>query len=486
MWYANDCGNPATFLTMGDTLVITPTQSLVVHVRAESALSYTHCSSVMITVEQPITVTALPVDSLCAGTPIELSAYGATCYQWTGPGGFYSLEQNTVAPSDTLVGTLQYVVTGYSAMGACSATDTVTVEILTVPPVSWNITPPSCHGIADGVIEADSLSAVELEFHWIAYGTQGPLIDGLGPDTLVVSITTAFGCTALDTVVIIGPPHPLDSLTIQQATCGSANGSIAVHLHPDALAPTVDWPALGLEGTLVEDLLAGVHECIITDTLGCSYTITVVVPDTGQINVSFLPDTLLIPQGGQVMLFPNVTPAGQATQYDWSPATGLDCTDCSSPQAAPTSSTTYTVVVTSVQGCEATATVRVEVEEEEHEEEEEEEEETEEEEEQETEEQPDEPTVIRCPELFIPSMFSPNGDGHNDHFGVLGGCLREMHLTIHDRWGDLVFETREQHAQWDGLHRGRPLNGGMALYLFKAIDEDGNVIDRSGIITLIR
>ncbi len=65
------------------------------------------------------------------------------------------------------------------------------------------------------------------------------------------------------------------------------------------------------------------------------------------------------------------------------------------------------------------------------------------------------PVVIRLPELFIPNVFSPNGDGIGDYFRIEYVGNEHYHLQIIDRWGVTQFDTHNPQQPWDG----RDLNG---------------------------
>lgn len=62
------------------------------------------------------------------------------------------------------------------------------------------------------------------------------------------------------------------------------------------------------------------------------------------------------------------------------------------------------------------------------------------------------PIVIQVPELFIPNVFSPNGDGLNDVFLVDYKGAQPFNLQIFDRWGVLLHQTRSKQASWQGTN----------------------------------
>ncbi|WP_423735331.1 gliding motility-associated C-terminal domain-containing protein [Chitinophaga caseinilytica] len=65
----------------------------------------------------------------------------------------------------------------------------------------------------------------------------------------------------------------------------------------------------------------------------------------------------------------------------------------------------------------------------------------------------------------VPNAFSPNGDGKNDLFRpVLRGPMYEYELRIFNRWGELVYISKDQHQGWDGTYKGRPVDVGTFVW----------------------
>lgn len=82
--------------------------------------------------------------------------------------------------------------------------------------------------------------------------------------------------------------------------------------------------------------------------------------------------------------------------------------------------------------------------------------------------------------LFLPNAFSPNGDGLNDKFEVLGNlkCIEKFHMDIFNRWGERVFDTDSLSNLWDGkTYSGKEAPEGVYIFIFKSkdIDIQGNV-----------
>jgi gliding motility-associated-like protein len=68
--------------------------------------------------------------------------------------------------------------------------------------------------------------------------------------------------------------------------------------------------------------------------------------------------------------------------------------------------------------------------------------------------------------IYIPNAFSPDGDGLNDEFKVIGNSdnISSFHMYIYDRWGTLVFESNEISVGWDGKYKGNPSPTGAYVY----------------------
>ncbi|MEZ4777376.1 MAG: gliding motility-associated C-terminal domain-containing protein [Bacteroidia bacterium] len=90
------------------------------------------------------------------------------------------------------------------------------------------------------------------------------------------------------------------------------------------------------------------------------------------------------------------------------------------------------------------------------------------------------------PRVYIPNAFTPNNDGHNDVFFIQGGFIRDFQLSIFNRWGTELFTTLSIDNGWDGTYKGSPVQEGVYVYRFSGTDFDGNRIERSGSITLLR
>lgn len=89
-------------------------------------------------------------------------------------------------------------------------------------------------------------------------------------------------------------------------------------------------------------------------------------------------------------------------------------------------------------------------------------------------------------QFFIPSAFTPNGDGLNDLFYVQSNFSpRNFDISILSRNGDLLFHSRDISIGWDGKLHGNTLPQGMYVYIIKYKDSQGNDQVKQGQILLI-
>ena len=88
--------------------------------------------------------------------------------------------------------------------------------------------------------------------------------------------------------------------------------------------------------------------------------------------------------------------------------------------------------------------------------------------------------------LFVPNVFSPDGNGVNDVLYVDGKNILAVNLQIYNRWGNLVFESNSLSKGWDGTYKGQPVNQGVFVYLVTGRYKDGEEFEQKGTITVVR
>jgi gliding motility-associated-like protein len=97
-------------------------------------------------------------------------------------------------------------------------------------------------------------------------------------------------------------------------------------------------------------------------------------------------------------------------------------------------------------------------------------------------------TVSKCEaQIYFPNTFSPNDDGINDEFFPQGKNFEPINLSVYDRWGGLLFQTKADYTVWDGRVKGKTVPVGVYIYRFEFI----NLLNRqfeeiNGDVTVLR
>ena len=91
-----------------------------------------------------------------------------------------------------------------------------------------------------------------------------------------------------------------------------------------------------------------------------------------------------------------------------------------------------------------------------------------------------------CEEIDLPNIFTPNDDGRNDCFPRLKSNYY-FDLQIFNRWGDLIFESKDSRNGWDGKDkRGGEINEGVYYYILNVKYFDNTSEVRKGSVTLVK
>jgi gliding motility-associated-like protein len=90
-------------------------------------------------------------------------------------------------------------------------------------------------------------------------------------------------------------------------------------------------------------------------------------------------------------------------------------------------------------------------------------------------------------DFYIPNTFTPNGDGLNDSFEVLGGsCVTQFKGSVFDRWGTEIFKWKNITDSWDGNYGGQKVEIGVYNYIVTYTLYNGKVFTKTGHIAIIR
>ena len=255
-----------------------------------------------------------------------------------------------------------------------------------------------------------------------------------GDHTVVIS--DANGCYREINYTIVVPKLLTAKANVTHALCYDSFGSVSIAID-GGLAPY----AIDLKGENENEILPGTYDYTVVDANGClingDYTIS--QPEQLDISVIF-------------------------AQLDCNSATGYATTfirggeepyninwfDNNPEKLAPGN---YTVEVIDGNGCRY------------------------------REEFSYQPTEVK---VHTPTAFTPNGDGLNETFEPIINCYKSFEMIIYDRWGELVFSSKDPSIQWDGVHEGKKAEQGVYFYSLKVMDANNKLSDHNGHISLIR
>ena len=94
--------------------------------------------------------------------------------------------------------------------------------------------------------------------------------------------------------------------------------------------------------------------------------------------------------------------------------------------------------------------------------------------------------ILKDPNLFHPTAFTPNGDNLNDNFTVFGQYVVGFDMQIFNRWGEMLFSTKDIQTGWDGTYRGNEMPEGTYTFIAHITDRAGRTFKRSGSVLLLR
>lgn len=150
---------------------------------------------------------------------------------------------------------------------------------------------------------------------------------------------------------------------------------------------------------------------------------------------------------------------GNGSTYNWMPSTGLNFTNIQTPVFKYDKTTDYLVKITPSNGCTVVDSLLVFV---------------------------GSPAPGSKSSLYIPTAWTPNGDGHNDKLVPLATNIRQIHFKIFNRWGQLLFESARPGEGWDGAFKGRQQTAGVYVWFVEAEGWDGVLYKLKGTSVLIR
>jgi len=258
--------------------------------------------------------------------------------------------------------------------------------------------------------------------------------------TYVDTLQTWQGCDSIVTTVLTVNPNPVPDLGPDKYLC-SDNPQLVVS--PGSFA-SYSWQDLGRSGSRTITT-PGTYWVEVFDGSGCNARDTLVVLGIAPTPANFLkPIDSLCTYDGL-----DIRPSGTYSSYQWS--TGENTGNLMVQQPG-----IYWLTVTSAKGCSGTDSI----------------------------------TVIekRCiTDLYVPSGFSPNGDGKNDVFKpVTFRPVKKYRFAIFNRWGAEVFESSDVQKGWDGKIGGELQPAGVFVWICYFQFEGSEMRVEKGTVMMVR
>ncbi|MDQ3192967.1 MAG: gliding motility-associated C-terminal domain-containing protein, partial [Bacteroidota bacterium] len=428
--------NTAGPTTQSITLDTSGTYSVTV-IDANGCQGISAATTVTVTTNPSPFITPVGSTTFCQGDSVTLISSSSTGNEWNPGGG--STQVITVSNS----GNYTVTVTDSNGCQGTSAATVVSVNANPTPTITASGQTTFCLG--DSVTLTSSSATGNV---WSPGGATTQNITVYDSESYALTVTDSNGCT--------GSTMENTSAISQQNAAITASGPFCQSSDTIFLSAATNggsWSGNGITNASsgqFSTIIAGPgdHQIIYTLQGNCGGADTIVITVNAGPPISTSDDQTIIQNESTV-----INGLGLGT-LNWFPSEGLSCVSCNNPTATPLTTTTYYLMVTDANGCSSTDSLTIFVE---------------------------EPNG----EVFIPNIFSPNGDGNNDLLLVYGN-IKNMNLIIYNRWGQKIFETTNQAIGWDGTHKGMPLDPAVFVYYLRVIHQNNIEEIKQGNITLIR
>ncbi len=448
--------SPATGLS-GTTIsnpVATPTSTTTYTCTVDNPCTgQTSTSQVTVTVYCGLSV-SVAGGSLCSGSCMNLTASASQgkppyTYSWnpnigTGPG------PHQVCPTATTT----YTVTVTDSLGV-SYTDSAKVNVY--PGIQVNSTSNNilCNGQGNGSATITvSGGGGNYTYLWNPGAQSTQNVTGLGQGTYTVIVTDQNGCSKTASVTI-NQPQPI----VLTANGGFVCLGECINLTANATGGTGNitytWNPGNLIGSTVNACPTATSNYTVTatDANGCTKTQVVAVNVNPKPTASFTanPTTGSIPLN---VTFTNTSTGGNT--YSWIFGDGNSSTSQNTSNTYTTGGTmTPMLIVTNTYGCKDTFYLTI--------------------------------FIDAISSIIVPNVFSPNGDGKNDQFFINTLGIKDMLVSIYDRWGLKMSDISSITAGWDGkAASGNDAPEGTYYYILTAHGMDNKQYDLKGYLLLLR
>ncbi len=411
------------------------------------------------TLRQELNVKARPELFLNADTVIcdvdtlQLNARGTGAFSWSPDYNISSL--TSASPNVSPDRPTRYSITLTQSPG-CINTASVFVDVKSL--VTLNLAADTTICLGDSVqLRPDSDG---VNFKWTSqvgeylsdWQQKYPFVKP-SSDMRYQVLATIGKCFASDEILVRTVPYPKALASADTAICyGDAiqlfvSGGTAYSWKPAGFVSNSVSASPVVKPLATTDFIVS-----STDFKGCPKSVF----DT--VKVTVIPPVLAFAGNDTVVVAgqPLQLNATGAVDYAWFPPVNLSNAFIANPIALPIDDVTYRVKVSTKEGCFAFDSLKVKV-------------------------------YKTPPEIFVPTLFTPNGDGLNDLLRpVPVGISKFVYFRVYNRYGQLVYSANEFISGWDGRFKGR--DQGNESFVWHAYAEDylGNKIYRKGQTTLIR
>ncbi|WP_126244069.1 PKD domain-containing protein [Chitinophaga rhizosphaerae] len=409
------------------------------------------------TVQQTIDILDKPLIGLafrdtliCPPDPLTLRASGSGNFTWS-PAVNMTGSQ-TATPNVNVTSDTKYYVD--LDQNGCQNRDSVFIR--TTDQVTLQM--PADTLICQGDTIRLRVQSNGLIYNWTAApgllqaAVPAPLVNPPG-DTRYFVTASVSACTASGSVWVRTVPYPLARAGNDTIICFGTEAQ----LHGVTDGSGFAWsPVLpGTPDPVVRPAESTAYIFTATDTRGCPK------PSRDTVLVTVLPKVMAYAGRDTAVVVgqPLQLHASGGTRYEWSPAAGLSDPGNPDPIAVYRSANKglrLKVLVQDQAGCADSAFLTVKV-------------------------------YNTLPQVFVPTAFTPNGDGVNDWLRPIGAGISEIrYFRVYNRWGQLVYSGNENNRGWDGRTKGVLQDNGTYVWQVNAVDYFGADFFLSGTATLLR
>jgi len=345
-----------------------------------------------------------------------------------------------------------------SDAAGCSLTSTVTVGN-TTPSINYyqNILQSTC-GHSNGIIEIDSIRGGVPPYTY--YWNTSPIIfnqnlTNINAGNYSLTITDANNCAISRSIVVADSDSLLLSTSKSNESCNQQNGSINVQVLNGIPPYQWNWTNGAVNQSFLQNLDEGVYSFSVQDATGCNSGGQIILTNqnyyfTG--NAYTLPPEPKIDQ--EFLLGIHLNSGWEINQINLNNSI-LSTTD-SVIQFLFNDIGYFEGVffIENQYGCLDTITHRFE--------------------------------VNDFSTLYIPNTIVANKSSINNYWKVYGTLIKNIEVSVFNRWGEKVFESNELQKAWDGTFAGKICPEDTYIYLIKSEDLDGNQKQYLGHLHLIR